>query len=82
MAQTRAGIARQVAYVPQAHAPPFPFEALEVVLVGRTARLGLFGQPGRHDRACARKALDQLAGSGTSRTATMRAFRAARGSLY
>uniref|UniRef100_UPI003B519082 ABC transporter ATP-binding protein n=1 Tax=Roseovarius indicus TaxID=540747 RepID=UPI003B519082 len=59
-AQTRAEIARQVAYVPQAHAPPFPFEALEVVLMGRTARLGLFGQPGRQDRDCAFHALDQL----------------------
>ncbi|SMC83035.1 ABC transporter ATP-binding protein [Primorskyibacter flagellatus] len=59
-AQTRAEIAHQVAYVPQAHAPPFPFEALEVVLMGRTARLGLFGQPGRNDRAIARNAMDRL----------------------
>ncbi len=59
-AQSRAAIARQIAYVPQAHAPPFPFEALEVVLMGRTARLGLFGQPGRHDRACAFQALERL----------------------
>ncbi|WP_206050351.1 ABC transporter ATP-binding protein [Oceaniglobus ichthyenteri] len=59
-AQTRADIARQVAYVPQAHAPPFPFEALEVVLMGRTARLGLFGQPGRDDRMIAQNAMDRL----------------------
>lgn len=59
-AQARVEIARQVAYVPQAHAPPFPFEALEVVLMGRTARLGLFGQPGARDRAVARDALDRL----------------------
>jgi len=57
-AQGRAAIARRIAYVPQAHAPPFPFEALEVVLMGRTARLGAFGQPGRRDREIARAAMD------------------------
>jgi iron complex transport system ATP-binding protein len=59
-AQSRAEIARRIAYVPQAHAPPFPFEALEVVLMGRTARLGPFGQPGRHDRETALNAMRQL----------------------
>lgn len=59
-AQRRAEIARQIAYVPQAHAPPFPFEALEVVLMGRTARLGAFGQPGQRDRDAAMRALQQL----------------------
>lgn len=59
-AQSRAEIAHQVAYVPQAHAPPFPFEALEVVLMGRTARLGLFGQPGHHDRLVAQNVMDRL----------------------
>ena len=58
--QPRAEIARRIAYVPQAHAPPFPFEALEVVLMGRTARLGTFGQPGRHDRETALDAMRQL----------------------
>lgn len=57
---SRAEIARCIAYVPQAHAPPFPFETLEVVLMGRTARLGRFAQPGRADRAAARAALDRL----------------------
>jgi iron complex transport system ATP-binding protein len=59
-AQSRTEIARRIAYVPQAHAPPFPFEALEVVLMGRTARLGAFGQPGRQDRAIARDAMERL----------------------
>ncbi|MBW3227187.1 ABC transporter ATP-binding protein [Marinobacter adhaerens] len=58
--QTPATIAQQIAYVPQAHAPPFPFEALEVVLMGRTARLGVFGQPGHHDREIAHNAMDRL----------------------
>lgn len=60
----RAEIASRIAYVPQAHAPPFPFEAREVVLMGRTARLGIFGQPGAQDRDAAQKAMDRL-GIGT-----------------
>ena len=56
----RAEIARRIAYVPQAHAPPFPYEALDVVLMGRTAHLGLFGQPGRADREAAMAALSRL----------------------
>ncbi|MGK7753896.1 MULTISPECIES: ABC transporter ATP-binding protein [unclassified Roseovarius] len=59
-AQRRAEIARRIAYVPQAHAPRFPFEALEVVLMGRTARLGPFAQPGKADRDAALDAMDQL----------------------
>ena len=56
----RAEIARRVAYVPQAHAAPFAFSAFEVVLMGRTARLGLFAQPGKADREAARAALARL----------------------
>lgn len=56
----RAEIARRVAYVPQAHAAPFAYSALEVVLMGRTARLGLFAQPGDTDRDAARNALARL----------------------
>ena len=44
-------VARRVAYVPQSHAPPFPFEVLDIVLMGRTARLGRFSSPGAADRA-------------------------------
>ena len=57
---SRAEIARRVAYVPQAHAAPFAFSAFEVVLMGRTARLGLFAQPGAADREAARAALARL----------------------
>lgn len=59
-AQTRAQIARAIAYVPQAHAPPFPFEALDVVLMGRTARLGAFAQPSAADRSLAHAAMERL----------------------
>ena len=56
----RAEIARRVAYVPQAHAAPFASSAFEVVLMGRTARLGLFAQPGEGDYKAARAALARL----------------------
>jgi iron complex transport system ATP-binding protein len=56
----RGAIARRIGYVPQAHAPPFPFEAIEIVMMGRTARLGLFAQPGPADREAAHAALARL----------------------
>lgn len=56
----RTEIARKVAYVPQAHAIPFAFPAEEVVLMGRTARLGTFAQPGPRDRQAAQAALARL----------------------
>jgi iron complex transport system ATP-binding protein len=56
----RAEVARRVAYVPQASAPPFPWTARELVLMGRTARLGPFAQPGARDRAAAEAALGRL----------------------
>ena len=56
----RAEIARAVAYVPQAHVPPFPYEVLEVVLMGRTSRVGPFSAPGARDRMLAGAALARL----------------------
>jgi iron complex transport system ATP-binding protein len=42
----RREVARRMAYVPQAHAPPFPYSVSEVVLMGRTARLeAVYGVP-------------------------------------
>ena len=54
---SRLQIARRVAYVPQAHSAQFPFRVLDMVVMGRTAHLGLFASPTREDR---RKALDAL----------------------
>jgi iron complex transport system ATP-binding protein len=59
-AHGRVGIARRIAYVPQAHAPPFPYDALDIVLMGRSARLSTFAQPGARDRAVAIEAMDRL----------------------
>jgi iron complex transport system ATP-binding protein len=56
----RRDIAQRIAYIPQAHTPPFPFAVRDVVLMGRTARLGPFESPGRADRDAAERALDLL----------------------
>jgi iron complex transport system ATP-binding protein len=54
---TRPEIARRVAYVPQAHAAHFPFRVVDMVLMGRTAHLGVFSAPSPEDR---RRALSAL----------------------
>lgn len=52
--------ARIIAYVPQAHTPPFPFSVLDVVTMGRTAQLGPFSSPTAADTAVARESLERL----------------------
>ncbi|AVP59035.1 ABC transporter ATP-binding protein [Pulveribacter suum] len=56
----RAAFARQVGYVPQAHAGWFPYTVLDVVLMGRAARLGRFATPGAADRQRALQCLQAL----------------------
>ena len=56
----REEVARLVSYVPQAHAAFFPFTVREVVLMGRTAHLGVFSSPSRHDREVAIAAIDRM----------------------
>lgn len=46
----RSAFARHVGYVPQAHAGVFAYTVLDVVLMGRAARVGRFGAPSRQDR--------------------------------
>jgi iron complex transport system ATP-binding protein len=60
-AWSRRRLARAIGYVPQAHAAFFPFAVSDIVLMGRSAHLGLFAAPSRHDRAVAARALDTLA---------------------
>lgn len=48
---------QQVAYVPQAHDPAFPYTVRELVLMGRNPHLGLFAQPGADDLAQAQAAI-------------------------
>jgi iron complex transport system ATP-binding protein len=56
----RATLARTMTYVPQAHDSYFPFQVRDVVLMGRTAHLGLFASPGKRDRELADGAMRQL----------------------
>ncbi len=53
-------LAKLVAYVPQAHTTPFPYRVRDVVLFGRTAHMGFFGNPGRKDRQAVEQILDML----------------------
>jgi len=53
-------IARDISYVPQAHAAFFPFTVREVVLMGRTAHLGVFSSPSRRDRDIAQAAIERM----------------------
>jgi iron complex transport system ATP-binding protein len=53
-------VARLVSYVPQAHAAFFPFTVEEVVLMGRTAHLGVFSSPSRGDREMAMTAIERM----------------------
>jgi len=52
--------ARAIAYVPQEHAPPFPYRVEDVVLMGATSRLGAFSMPSAKDRERAAETLDAL----------------------
>jgi iron complex transport system ATP-binding protein len=53
-------LARVMAYVPQAHAGHFAFSVCDIVLMGRTAHLGLFAVPAQRDCEAAMHALDTL----------------------
>jgi iron complex transport system ATP-binding protein len=56
----RAEVARRMGYVPQGHAAQFAFTVRDVVLMGRTAHVGLFAAPGAADRAAAERAIEAL----------------------
>jgi iron complex transport system ATP-binding protein len=53
-------IARRMAYVPQANVTEFSYRVLDVVLMGRTARLKTFATPGAADERIAREKLAAL----------------------
>ena len=47
-------------YVPQGTHLPFPYSVLDIVVMGRARRIGVFQSPGRDDYAAARRALGRL----------------------
>ena len=53
-------VADHIAYVPQQHAPTFPFSVFDVVMMGRQARKGLLSAPDARDRQRTGEVLDQL----------------------
>jgi len=57
---TRRELAREIAYVPQAHTAPFPYTVNEVVLLGRIAHSGFLHAPSNQDRRVAETAIAQL----------------------
>jgi ABC-type cobalamin/Fe3+-siderophores transport system ATPase subunit len=52
--------ARALAYVPQIHIPPFPYSAMDIVLMGRTPFIGAFSVPSPEDRREAARVMDLL----------------------
>lgn len=56
----RRRIAESVAYVPQAQSLPFAFTARDIVLMGRSAALGPFAQPGPQDHQLCDQAFVRL----------------------
>jgi iron complex transport system ATP-binding protein len=57
---SRRAFARELAVVAQENAIPFAFDVIEVVLMGRSPHLGLFGFETRRDRDLAEAALARL----------------------
>ena len=51
---------RRIAYVPQARSAVAAYSALEMVLLGRSSRFGLFARPGAADLDCALRVMAQL----------------------
>jgi iron complex transport system ATP-binding protein len=56
----REEIARRIAHVPQAYHGDPSHTVIDIVVMGRTARLGLFSTPGRDDTAAAWRALEAV----------------------
>lgn len=69
---SRRELSQQLAYIPQSYNPAFDHTVLESVLMGLSAQLGAFEQPGRDETQRAMDILrllgiDQLAGRGCTR---------------
>ncbi len=56
----RVEIAKRLSAVPQEHDPPFPYSCFDIVLMGRTAHVGVFSSPSSRDRALSEDAMKAL----------------------
>ena len=52
--------ARKIAYIPQSHTPSFAYPVIDIVTMGRTARMGYFANPSHEDRVAAMEQLEYL----------------------
>jgi iron complex transport system ATP-binding protein len=59
-AEGSARLAGAAAFVPQLFQVSFDYSVLDMVLMGRAKRMGLFAQPSRHDEAAALSALERF----------------------
>ena len=55
-----AAVSDVIGYVPQSHAPAFPYTVFEMVMMGRARRIGLFRTPTAADRARVAELLDMV----------------------
>ncbi|MDD2357831.1 MAG: ABC transporter ATP-binding protein [Thiovulaceae bacterium] len=53
-------IASHIAYIPQYHNAPFNYSVLDMVVMGRVFKLGLFASPSKNDFEIAHKALKSI----------------------
>lgn len=53
-------LAKNIAYIPQAHIPTFNYTVLDAVLMGRSAYIGKFSSPKKEDAEKAYSALEKL----------------------
>ena len=53
-------LAKQIAYIPQVHTPPFAFSVMDVVLMGRTPHMNSNYRPTQKDTEIAIQAMDSL----------------------
>jgi iron complex transport system ATP-binding protein len=53
-------LAKRIAYIPQNHSTVFSFPVIDMVLMGTTAHLGRFENPGKKQRAAAEYALGMM----------------------
>lgn len=58
--QSPGRLAKKIAYIAQSHSPAFPYPVIDVVMMGRTSRMGWLSGPGRAERELAMKNLEYL----------------------